>query len=492
MSVVITLLYACAAFLAAAFSFMELRLVWRFLKNRPAIRAMSRRTPEPIGEPRIAPTVTIQIPLYNERTTAAQIVRAAAAQEYPKDRFDIQVLDDSTDETPEIVAAAVEEVRGAGVRIHHVRRGDREGYKAGALAAGLERSDADFVAVFDADFVPEPTFLRRLLVEEGAFDDPTVAFVQARWAWNQPVKGLLSSALALPLDRHFFVQKPTRAFVGNVTTFNGSAGIWRRKAVDEAGGWSASTLTEDLDLSYRCALRGWRGHYLRDVSVANELPGHMSAFKLQQRRWAKGSAQCFRGLAKTVLASKGVLRDRWDEAFLLAGYAIHPILLANVLLWPWAVISMDRLLFLVLQALMGLAMTVVPLSFLVTVTERDGSWALSSVGEILAGLVVGIGLMVNNSVGQLEGFLVAGGEFARTPKGGNARTSRAVAGAPAAKAYANPLHWTFFLEVLLIGYCVAGAGLLFTRGEALWAIPMLFFGMCVGLVVQLQLAPRLA
>ena len=494
MSLLISLFYASAAFLAAAFSFVELRLLWRFMKNRAAIRNISTLRTEGSEHPdRPTPLVTIQIPLYNERTTAAQIVRSVAAQDYPKSRFNIQVLDDSTDETSKIVAEVLEEVRLDGIAIEQIFRDNRKGYKAGALSEGLKRSDAEFIAVFDADFIPKPDFLRRLIIEEQAFSDPKVAFVQARWAWNQPVKGLLYSALALPLDRHFYVQKPTRAFLGHVTTFNGSGGIWRREAVDEAGGWSAATLTEDLDLSYRCALRGWRGHYIRDVSVSNDLPSHMSALKLQQRRWAKGSAQCFRGLAKRVLASKDVLKDRWDEAFLLAGYAIHPILLINVLLWPWAVLYMDRTLFFVLQALVGLATTVVPLSFVVTITERDGSWGgISSLREILAGLAVGIGLMVNNSVGQAEGFLVAGGEFARTPKGVVESGHRSITAVGADKAYSNPLHWTFFAELALTSYCIVGAALLFTKGESLWAFPLILFGICIALVIRLQMAPRLA
>jgi cellulose synthase/poly-beta-1,6-N-acetylglucosamine synthase-like glycosyltransferase len=495
MQLLISILYTVAAVLAAAFAFVELRMLWRFLRNRAAIRAAMRGPNNGTGprDDAVPPSVTIQIPLYNERTTAGQIIRAAAAQDYPRDRFDIQVLDDSTDDTGQIVARAVEEARRSGVRIAHMHRDNRRGYKAGALAEGLERTDSEFLALFDADFVPEPSFLTRLLVDERAFDDPKVAFVQARWSWGGPVKGLFASALALLIDRHFFVQKPTRAFVGNVTTFNGSAGIWRRRAVDEAGGWSAQTLTEDLDLSYRCALQGWHGVYVQSVAVANEIPGHMRAFKMQQHRWAKGNAQCFRHLTGRVMASKGILRDKWDEAFLLAGYAIHPILLVNVLLWPWAVLEMDRLVFFVLQAFMGLAILVAPLSFIITVTERDGRWSMSSLGEVVAGICVGIGLMVNNSAGQLQGFIERGGEFVRTPKSNRPMTGgAAMAAAAFEKPYSSPLHWTFFVELLVIAYCVLGAALLILRGEALWAIPMLFWAMCLGLVAQLQVAPRLA
>lgn len=493
MQALITVLYSVAAILASAFAFVELRMLWQFLRNRRAIRASfegAAAIPSP-EDASPAPRVTIQIPLYNERTTAEQIIRAAAAQDYPRDRFDIQVLDDSTDETREIVACAVEKVRHTGVRIEHIHRTNRRGYKAGALAEGMEKTDADFLALFDADFVPEPSFLRRLLIEERAFDDPKVAFVQARWAFGGKGKNLFSSALALLIDRHFFVQKPTRAYVGNVTAFNGSAGIWRRQAVEDAGGWSAETLTEDLDLSYRCALRGWRGAYVHRVAVVNEIPGHMRAFKMQQHRWAKGNAQCFKTLTRKVMAAKGVLRDRWDEAFLLAGYAIHPILLTNLLLWPWAVLYMDRALFWVLQMLMGVAILVAPVSFAITVIERDGRWSLQSLGEIVAGICVGIGLMVNNSAGQLQGFAALGGEFVRTPKANLAVPTPAKA-APGPRLYTSPLHWTFFAELAVIGYCLFGTALLFERGEGLWAIPLLFWAMCLGLVVQMQMSPRLA
>lgn len=497
----IALLYGTAAVLGAAFALIELRMLYRFLRNRAAIRA------EPLDvhqldrtslqqQEAVHPTVTIQIPLYNERTTAAQIVRAAAAQEYPPDRFDIQVLDDSTDETREIVRAVTEEVRGMGIRIEHITREDRTGYKAGALSEGLKRSEAEFAALFDADFLPEPSFLRRVMIEGRPFDDLEVAFVQTRWAWGDGVQGLLPAALSLLLDRHFSIQKPTRAFVGNVTTFNGSAGIWRRRAIEEAGGWTSDTLTEDLDLSYRCALHGWTGRYLQHVRVANELPGHMRSFKMQQRRWAQGNAQCFRKLTRSVIGSRGIVRDRLDEAFMLAGYAIHPLLLMSLVLWPWAVLYVDRTLFWILQGLMSLGMIAALLSFLVTVRERDARFSIRSVGQVLFGMGVGMGLMVNNTVGQIQGFLRQGGEFVRTPKGGT--TSRTAARPVdartvtlASRAYATPLHWTFFAELLVMGYSLAGAAFLIQAGEGFWAVPMVMWALCLGLMVQQQiLVPR--
>jgi len=494
MSLVITLLYGAAALFLAAFGFWELRMLVHFLRNREAIRGTrsddSRRSTP--GDEASPPTVTIQIPLFNERTAAEQIILAASAQDYPRDRFDVQVLDDSTDETPRIVAKVVEEVRAGGVRIEHLHRNNRRGYKAGALAEGLDRSTSELVAVFDADFVPEPGFLRRLVLEARAFEDPSVAFVQARWAWGSSIDGWLPSALALLLDRHFRVQKPTRAFDGNVTTFNGSGGIWRRKAIEGAGGWTSDTLTEDLDLSYRCALDGWRGRYLADVMVQNELPGHMRAFKLQQRRWSRGSAQCFRKLTGRVLSAKEVVRHRWDEAFMLAGYAIHPLLLASLFLWPWAVLYVDRTLFWVLQGLMSLGIVAALLSFLITVHERGEPWSLATLVRVVVSLCVGMGLMVNNTVGQIQGFLTSGGEFVRTPKRKRAQTDGALAAMGAEQAYASPLHWTFFAEILVMVYCLAGAVFLVQQGQGLWSLAMLLWGACLGLMVQQQMAQSLA
>jgi cellulose synthase/poly-beta-1,6-N-acetylglucosamine synthase-like glycosyltransferase len=487
MTALITLLFGVAALFSAAFGFMELRMLARFLKHRAAIRAVEARNGNGANHhgDDAFPTVTIQIPLFNERTSAEQVVRAAAAQDYPLDRFDIQVLDDSTDETSAIVARVADEVRGSGVAIRHLHRKTRTGYKAGALAEGLERSKSEFVAVFDADFLPESGFLTSVLRRARPFHDPDVAFVQARWAWGaRERKGWLNAVLALLLDRHFRVQKPIRAHLGNVTTFNGSGGVWRRAAIDDAGGWTADTLTEDLDLSFRCALAGWRGHYLQDVSVPNELPRHMRAFKLQQRRWAKGTAQCLRKLTGRIMRSGERVADRWEEMFLLAGYAIHPLLFLALILWPWAVLYVDRTVFWVLQGFMAVGVTGAALSLLVTIRERDGRLSLRALRETIASLCVGIGMMVNNTVGQLQGFFASGGEFLRTPKGNGRPTGN---GSGPMKSYRTPLHWTFLVEIGVIVYCLGSAVLLVQRGEGLWALAMVLWAACLALVVQQQL-----
>lgn len=498
MPILVTALYALVALFGAAFAAVELRMLGRFLRHRQAIRAAAgfageRRRATPSADGAAWPTVTVQLPIYNERTATDRIIESAARQDYARDRFDIQVLDDSTDETTAIAERLVRRLRSEGVRIELIHRAHRTGYKAGALAEGLTASNAEFVAVFDADFVPEPDFLRRMLVEEEVFADATVAFAQGRWAFDVGQKARwLPRALALLLDRHFRVQKPVRAWRGNVTTFNGSGGIWRRAAIEDAGGWTSDTLTEDLDLSYRCALAGWTGRYVHDVRVLNQLPMHMRAFKLQQRRWSKGNAQCFRKLTRSVMRAGRRVRDRWDEAFVLAGYAIHPLLLASLLLWPWAVLHVDRRVFLALQAFMSLGIVAAGASFLVTVRERDGRWSSRALGEVIAGLFVGMGLMVNNTVGQVEGFLSMGGEFSRTPKAASLHDDAALVALGADRPYESPLHWTFFAELLVMAYCVGGAVMLVHEGEALWSLAMVFWAACLALMVQQQVAVRAA
>jgi hypothetical protein len=211
----------------------------------------------------------------------------------------------------------------------------------------------------------------------------------------------------------------------------------------------------------------------------------MRAFKLQQRRWSRGGAQCLRKLVASVMDSRNRLRNRWEEFFLLAGYAIHPVLLANLLLWPWAVLYANRPLFLVMQGLMTLATLIAPLAFMLTLLERGDRLNVASARTLLAAIAIGIGLMVNNTVGQAQGFFASVGAFARTPKGWSA--ARGGRG-DAARVYASPLHWSFYAEVVLVVYCAGAAALLITRGEGLWAVPLVFWGLCLALVAGMQFA----
>ena len=235
------------------------------------------------------PNVCVQLPIYNERYVAERVIDAVCAMDWPRDRFEVQVLDDSDDETSAIVSRRVARWRHQGVRVSNVMRGTRQGYKAGALAHGLSLTKAPFIAIFDADFVPPRDFLRRMI---GAFENPQVAFAQARWGHLDEGYSWFTRLQALVVDFHFLVEQAVRSSRGYFTNFTGTAGVWRRAAIEDAGGWSAATLTEDLDLSYRAQLRGWRSAYLEDVIVPEELPVSIDAYRRQQSRWATGSFQC--------------------------------------------------------------------------------------------------------------------------------------------------------------------------------------------------------
>ena len=235
------------------------------------------------------PLVCVQVPIYNERYVAERVLDAACALDWPEGRFEVQALDDSDDETVEIVARRLAHWRRQGILVSHVRRGSRAGFKAGALAHGLERTRAELIAVFDADFVPPRDFLRRTLA---AFENPRVAFVQARWGHLDEGYSWFTRLEALFIDFHFLVEQAVRSARGYFVNFTGSAGVWRRQAIEDAGGWTANTLTEDLDLSYRAQLRGWKAVYLEDVVVPEELPVSIDAYRSQQSRWATGSFQC--------------------------------------------------------------------------------------------------------------------------------------------------------------------------------------------------------
>ena len=267
----------------------------------------------------------MQLPIYNERNVAERVIRAAASMDYPRDRLEIQVLDDSVDETKQIIDRLVEKLAREGLDIKAIRREDRDGYKAGALANGTALARGEFLAVFDADFVPGPDFLRRALPPFLA--DAKIAFVQTRWGHLNRDENILTICLALGIDGHFLVEQPARAKSGLFMNFNGTAGVWRRQAIEDAGGWSSRTLTEDLDLSYRVLLAGWKPCYIEDVAVPSELPATITGAKSQQFRWAKGSIQtAMRNLPRVWRGPYSLFEK--IEAFLhLTNYLIHPMML---------------------------------------------------------------------------------------------------------------------------------------------------------------------
>src|SRR5262245_29771014 len=302
-------------------------LCWRHRKRIAQALAVP-----PLGTDDELPIVTIQLPLFNESTVATRLLDAVAQMDYPADRLEIQVLDDSTDETQALARAHVERLREAGVDAVYIHRTIRTGYKAGALEAGLHVAKGELLAIFDADFIPQPEFLRDIV---GHFRDAKVGMVQTRWGHLNRETSLLTKVQALMLDGHHLVENRARFGAGLLFNFSGTGGMWRKAAIVDAGGWQHDTLTEDLDLSYRAQLAGWKFIYREDVVSPSELPEDVSALRAQQFRWAKGTVQSARKLMRRVLSAKLSLGQRIEAFFHLTPHFAYPLLvLLSVLLLP--------------------------------------------------------------------------------------------------------------------------------------------------------------
>ncbi len=404
-------IYVLAQALIVVYSSHRYLTLWRWRR---------RRAPPPVPAPPARwPRVAVQLPVYNERRVIARLIDAAAALDYPPARLDIQVLDDSTDETREIAAAAVARHAARGVPIRLLARDDRAGYKAGALDAGLQATEAELVAVFDADFVPAPDFLTRLVPH---FGDPRVGMVQARWGHLNRRASALTAAQAVMLDSHFLLEHVTRMERGLFFNFNGTAGIWRRRCIEDAGGWSHDTLTEDLDLSYRAQLAGWAFVFDPAVESPAELPADIEALKSQQRRWAKGSIQTARKLLPGLWRRPLPLGVKLEAWFHLTSNFTYPLLLALALLLLPVLLGTSAAspaLVWTLQAGVVL-LGVVPVTIFLAAGQRAAGergprlWA-----HVVTALVIGVGLSVNNARAVFEGLGSRIGHWERTPKAGS-------------------------------------------------------------------------
>ncbi len=365
--------------------------------------------------------VTVQLPIFNERHVGERLLKAVGQLDYPRNRLEIQVLDDSIDETREIMFQAVQQARQDGLDVKYLHRADRTGYKGGALREGLSVAKGEFIAVFDADFVPPPEFLGRIIPVFQA--NARVGMVQARWGHLNEGYSLLTRVQSVGIDGHFLVEQPARSDGGLFLNFNGTGGVWRRKTILDAGNWSSDTLTEDLDLSYRAQLRGWQFRYLADLVCPGELPAHIIAFKNQQRRWAKGSIQTAIKLYPSVLFSRRSWRVKVEAFFHLTGYMVHPLMMVLALTAPiLALIPADFLshfhhLF-ILLAFTSLAGFIGPTSLYSYSQVHCYADGWSRLKRLPALMMGGTGLTVSNTVAIIEALAGHKGSFIRTPKHG--------------------------------------------------------------------------
>jgi cellulose synthase/poly-beta-1,6-N-acetylglucosamine synthase-like glycosyltransferase len=385
------------------------------------LRTGGRRRPAPPPEvpasPEAWPVVTVQLPLYNEMYVAERLIDAVCQLDYPAGRLEIQVLDDSTDETREIVAQVVAGYREKGIDIHHLHREDRTGYKAGALEAGLAVSRGELLAIFDADFVPTRDFLRRSVPYFLA--DPKLGLVQGRWDHINRSYSLLTRVEAILLDGHFMIEHSARNRSGRFFNFNGTAGIWRRQAIESSGGWEHDTLTEDLDLSFRAQLQGWQFLYLPGLKVPSELPVDVNGFKSQQYRWAKGAVQTGRKLLGRVWRAPLPLKVKFEALVHLTNNASYPLMvLLSLLIFPAMMLrrGTTTLMLLLVDLPLFLSATVSVLTFyLMSQVAGNDDWP-EEIRYLPALMSVGIGLSVNNAWAVISGLFQQGGTFVRTPK----------------------------------------------------------------------------
>jgi cellulose synthase/poly-beta-1,6-N-acetylglucosamine synthase-like glycosyltransferase len=463
--VAIMIPYFLVMTILAVYGIHRYALVYNYYKNR-------KRIAGPPPEISAWPQVTVQLPIYNEKYVIERLVEAIAAFDYPRELLDIQVLDDSTDETREVAANCVERYRQLGVPISHIHRDNREGFKAGALQEGLKSARGEFVAIFDADFIPPADFLRRTVPY---FIDQKLAMVQTRWSYINRHYSALTEVEAILLDGHFVIEHSSRFRTGLFFNFNGTAGIWRRIAIEDAGGWQHDTLTEDTDLSYRAQLCGWHFIYLPEIDCPSELPVEMSAFKSQQARWAKGLMQTAKKILPRVLRSEVPAAVKAEAVFHLTANISYPLMVfMSIILLPAMIVRFYQgwVQVLIIDLPLFLASTCSISSFYLAAERAlyPKTWKRTFLYLPFV-MAVGIGLSVRNAMAVIEAIAGVKSEFVRTPK---YRVEGRAQGADAwaKKKYHKSAGWMPFAEVGL-GLYFAGAVFYALQNENYATVPFL-------------------
>lgn len=417
MSIVVLSLYGLALLLIFFYSVLQLSLAIAYWKNKRH-RDQERRPDFDLAN---APVVTVQLPVYNELYVVERLIETVSQFDYPRDKFEIQVLDDSTDETVDVIAKKVAEVKARGIDIVHVHRTNRTGYKAGALAEAMDSAKGEFIAIFDADFLPNPNFLLETMPY---FADSHVGVVQTRWSHINKRYSLLTELQAFGLNAHFSIEQSGRNAAGHFINFNGTGGVWRKKTIIDAGGWEHDTLTEDLDLSYRAQMKGWKFKFLENVTAPAELPVAMSALKNQQFRWTKGGAECFRKMSGRLLTAKGIkFSDRvHGMAHLFNSSVFVFILLTALLSIPVLLIKAfndkyDNVM--MIGSFFILSTLFLMVYYWMSYRDKTDNKILSFVkffGRFIQFLTVSMGLSLHNTIAVLEGYFGIKSSFVRTPK----------------------------------------------------------------------------
>jgi len=466
--IIIGILYLLCAIFLALYGFNTFILIYLYLRHRNETLPLP-----PLDE---WPPVTVQLPIFNEVYVVGRLIDAVAHLTYPRERLQIQVLDDSTDETTNLAQRKVRGYRGQGIDIELIHRHERVDFKAGALREGLKSAKGEFIVLFDADFVPPPDFLLNTIPHFPT--RPRLGFIQTRWGHINDSYSSLTQAQAIALDGHFVVEQTARQRAGLFMNFNGTAGVWRRRCIEEAGGWQGDTLSEDMDLSYRAQLKGWECLYLPHVVAPAEIPPQIHAFKRQQYRWAKGSIQCALKLGPTLLTASVPLFKRLQGLIHLTNYLVHP-LMTSLLLLSLPLLLLGRLFNLHLTFI-SLASLGPPALYLIAQRALYPDWwRRFSRFPFLA--LVGTGIALNNTKAIWEAVIGKGSDFGRTPKfrveGREDRWK--------GKRYALPLNGVTLGEALLALYALAAVVIAAQRGSY-YAIPfLLLYGLGFGYVAFL-------
>lgn len=405
---ILSVVYIAAALLLAIYALNAWALTILYFKHRkPASKEQAKSL-------KTLPPVTVQLPIFNEALVVERLIDAAVRLDYPAHLLQIQLLDDSTDETTELARARIEMYRRQGINIELLHRHDRTGFKAGALKNGLTTASGEFIAIFDADFMPEPDFLKQTIIHFN--DNPELGFIQTRWGHLNRNYSLLTAAQALALDGHFAIEQTARNRAGLLINFNGTAGVWRRSCIEAAGGWQGDTISEDFDLSYRAQLVGWRCLFLPDVVAPAEIPPQLAAFKRQQFRWAKGSIQCFKKLGWRILCSHLTWPVKLQALIHLSSYFVHPLMVILALVTPILIMNggTDHIRFpLIYVSLISLGPP-----FLYAVAQAGlypARWRQHYKAMPLL-ILLGSGIALSNTKAVVEALLGVGNIFRRTPK----------------------------------------------------------------------------